>query len=134
VPLTDQEKERVRYHLGYPQVRQVGSASFGIVKSQSTAFLLETSMQQVMEAACDRVRAILNVMDGIERREIEAQKRLAASQIDTLKLREDELPRLRDELKTWGYRLADLLGVPVYPLSTRYRDGTGAITNVPVRR
>lgn len=126
--------ERVRYHLGYPGVRQVGSASFGIVKSQSTAFLLETSMQQVMEAATDRVRSILNVMDGIERREVEAQKRLAASQIDTLKLREDELPRLRDELKAWGYRLADLLGVPVYPYSTRYRDGAGAVTNVPVRR
>lgn len=131
--LTDQEKERVRYHLGYPEVQPAASITFGIPRPIQTMFLVESAMNYLMPVAEDRVRSIIGVMDGVECRLIEAQDRLAAKRIDSLELRDDEPSQLETEYQRWGFRLADTLGVPVYAYSTKYRrSGTKSITNVSV--
>lgn len=131
--LTDSEKERVRYHLGYPEVQPAASITFGIPRPIQTAFLVESAMNLLLPVAEDRVRSIVGVMDGIECRLIDAQDRLAAKRIDQLELRDDEPSQLENEYQRWGFRLADTLGVPVYAYSTKYRrGGNKTITNVTV--
>jgi hypothetical protein len=131
--LTDQEKERVRYHLGYPEVQPAASITLGIPRPIQTAFLVESAMNLLLPVAEDRVRSILSVLDGVECRLIESQDRLAAKQIDSLTLRDDEPSQLEGEYRRWGYRLADTLGVPVYAYSTKYRrEGSKSISNVAV--
>lgn len=134
MPLTDAEKERTRYHLGYLSVSTAASLSFGIPVPQQTLFLVESAMNRVIEASIDRIRRILSIMDGIECQLVDAQPRLAASKLGDLELRLTETDSLEREYARWGYRLANILGVPVYPYAERYQYGAGVKAgNVPVR-
>jgi len=125
MPLDAREKERARYHLGYLAVQPAASISYGIPRPIQTMFLVETSLNNLIEEATDRVRRILKIMDDIEAKLVEAQDRLAASALDSLKLRENEPDMLEREYVRWGFRLADILGAPIYPYSTRYRSFSG---------
>jgi len=130
--LTDQEKERCRYHLGYPEMKAVASLQFGIPRPMQTAFLVELALDNVMTVAEPRVRQILSVMDGIESSLVDAQTRLAAISLGDIKLRQDEPGQLEREYVRWGMRLADILGCPIYPFSTKYAQTMNGI-NIPVR-
>jgi hypothetical protein len=125
--LTVDEIERARYHLGYPEVAPVPSIQLGIPRAIQTAFLFELAVQNLVNNhAENRVRRILNIMDGIETKLVDAQDRLAADQLEELKLRKEEPWQLEGEYQRWGYRLAETLGCPVYAYSTRYsRRGPG---------
>lgn len=134
MPLTDAEKERVRYHLGYLEVSGAASIQLGIPRPLQTVFLLEQGLNNVIENAIPRVRRILNVMDGVEEKLHESQDRLAAKQLDSLQLRDNEPDMLEKEYVRWGYRLADLFGVPIYPYSNRYKVFSGVVAgSIPVR-
>lgn len=131
--LTQEEKARARYHLGYMGVQSAASLAFGIPRPQQTLFLVESALQLLQPEFDDKVRQILGIMDGVECRLQAAQDRLAAKRIDQLELRDDEPSQLEAEYRRWGYRLADILGVPVYAYSTKYRrEGAKSITNVVV--
>lgn len=133
-PFTADEKARIRYHLGYLNVQEPTSLSFGIPRPLQTVFLIESAMNNVIDAARDKVRQIIGIMDGVECRLVDAQERLAASRLDTLTMRVDEPDALEKEYMRWGLRLADLLGVPPYAYSTRYNLlGTARSGSVPVR-
>jgi hypothetical protein len=129
--LTAQERERVRYHLGYLNVQLAASISFGIPRPIQTVFLIETAMSNVIAEGEDRVRRMLGVLDRIECLLIDAQERLAAMRLGDLELRENETDKLEREYYRWGGRLADQLGVPFYAYSNRYKNQSGA-GNVPV--
>lgn len=132
--LTTAEKERVRYHLGYLEVQPAASIQYGLPRPIQTIFLVETAMSNIMAEAEFRVRKIVGVMDGIEDQLVDAQARLAAEKLDELTIRRDETDSLEAEYVRWGCRLADLLGVPIYPYSNRYREHMGTVAgSIPVR-
>lgn len=134
MPLTDSEKERVRYHLGYQEVSPAASIQYGLSRPIQTLFLVETALNTLQEVATDRVRRILKVMDDVECQLIDSQQRLAAIQLDSLRLREGEPDLLEREYARWGFRLADILGVPIYAYSLRYKNALGTRAgSVPVR-
>jgi hypothetical protein len=134
MPLTLSEKERTRYHLGYLNVSPAAAISYGMVRPIQTLFLVEEALNHVIEDSVDRVRRIIRVMDDIELKLVDAQDRLAADALGDLKIRATEPDQLDREYYRWGMRLADLLGVPPYYLSPRYRNSSGvAAGNVPVR-
>lgn len=131
---TDEEKQRIRYFLGYPSVQPAAGITFGVPRPIQTLFLVELAMTQIMPVAENKVRQILGVMDGIECRLIDAQDRLAAKSLDTLTMRADETDALEAEYYRWGGRLADTLGVPFYAYSNRYkRHGKTYAGSIPVR-
>jgi hypothetical protein len=134
MPLDAREKERARYHLGYLAVQPAASIQFGIPRPIQTMFLVETALNNVIEEAVDRVRRILKILDDTEARMVEAQDRLAAIALDTLKLRENEPDLLEREYCRWAFRLADILGVPTYYYSTKFRSFSGVKAgSIPVR-
>ncbi len=132
--LTEQEKERARYHLGYLNVQGAASIQFGIPRPLQTVFLLEQSFTSLIDAALPRLRRILRIMDDIEDQLIESQQRLSAKRLDGIELRENEPDLLEREYVRWGRRLADLLGTPIYPYSERYKRHSGVVArSIPVR-
>lgn len=133
MPLSESDKERTRYHLGYLEVQGAASIQFGIPRPLQTVFLLEDAMNNIIANAISRVQRILTVLDGIENKLIESQDRLAAKRLDSLELRENEPDQLEREYVRWGNRLADILGVPIYAYSTRYRAAGNAAGSIPVR-
>ena len=143
-PLTEEEKERIRYHLGYMETSfgstmAAASIAFGIPRPAQTVFLLEQAIQILLTNpyAVDRVRSVLQVMDSLEDQLKNAACLLMAESVGEIKLRGaksgETFPDLIErEYQRWGQRLADILGVPLYPYSTRYRKAGGARC-VPVR-
>lgn len=132
--LTPEERQRTTYHLGYMSVTAAVQITYGVARPSQTLFLVELAMNNLLPVAEDKVRQILSIMDGIECRLVDAQERLAASSIDQLKMRADEPDALEREYYRWGGRLADLLGVPFYAYSNRYKTGSRpTVSNVTVR-
>ena len=134
-PLTDAEQQRVAYHLGYPAVSTAASVAFGMPALTQTNFLVYNVFKHLLPSALDQVRQLSKVMDDIETKLIEAQDRMAATQLEDLHLRENEADSLENEYRRWGARLSDILGAPIYPYSKRYMGG-GAMSggSIPIRR
>lgn len=131
--LSAAERVRVRYHLGFLNVQLAASISFGIPRPIQTLFLVETAMSNIIEDAVGIVRDLLARLDETENMMFEAQTRLAASQLGELKLREDEITALEASYVMWADRLADTLGVPKYPYSSKFRRAGAAMAgSIPV--
>jgi len=131
---TDEEKQRIRYHLGYMSVQPAASLTFGLPKPQQTLFLVESAMNLILPVAEEKVRSILSVLDTIECRLVDAQTRMAATSIDSLTMRKDEADSLENEYHRWANRLADIMGVPLYAYSLRFkRTGAAFAGSIPVR-
>ncbi len=137
--LAEQDRERVRYHLGYLNVDPVSAVQLGFPSAAQAEFLVERAMDRVREQTVGRIIRILNELDDCELQISEGRKRLKVQQIETLKLRNSneeptELDLVRGEYRHWAESLADNLGVPLNTYSYRFRGGgPGAgITNVPV--
>lgn len=126
--LTDQDKERARYHLGYMETSFAASLQLGIPRPVQTIFLLEQALGLLVNAyAVARVRKMLGYLDGIEDRMMCALPTLVAAQLGEMKLHPlasqgKLLPdSLEHEYVRWAKRLADVLGVPIYPYSARFQ-------------
>lgn len=133
--LTDEEKQRALYHLGYMSVSAAVQITYGVARPSQTLFLVQLALENLLPIAENKARQILGILDGIECRLVDAQERLAASAISELKMRADEPDALEHEYYRWGGRLADLLGVPFYAYSNRYKQSSNVkmVQNVSVR-
>lgn len=132
--LTEAEKAKVRYHLGYLASGFAPSLQYGLPRPIQTVFMLENAMTGLVEPhACDRVRAIVEQCDRIEEKLKCALDSLVAEQLGNLKLRANHPDLLEKEYDRWTGRLADVFGVPRYPFSQRNnRKGPGS--SIPVSR
>jgi hypothetical protein len=126
--LSEANKERVRYHLGYLNTSFAASLTLGIPRPVQTLFLVEEAMGLLIAATVPRVLCILDTLDGIE----DLLRAQLKGPIGVSKIGEIELHPLKDrgqlttdslerEYVRWGNRLADILGVPHYPFSARYQ-------------
>lgn len=137
--LTEEEKEKVRYHLGYLETSFAPSIALGIPKPLQTVFLLEQGLTLLVNGfAVNRVRCILKVLDETEAKIFGAQSTLVADKLGELSLHPLKAQgklvtdSLEGEYRRWANRLADIFGVPIYPFSDRFkRRGPG--TSVPIR-
>jgi hypothetical protein len=132
MPLTESEKEKIRYHTGYMETSFAASMQLGIPRPVQTVFLLESAMSLLTnEDAVNRVRGILAQLERLEEQLKSATCSLVAEQVGDLKLRANFPDLLEKEYVRWAKRLADILGTPLYAYSTRFqRSGPGR--SIPV--
>lgn len=132
--LTDDEKARIRRHLGYPNVGMAASMQYGIPKPLSVAFLLETAMNQLLEQAVPIAREILGTLDELTARlGADAADLLEVKRLGTIEPNPDNPKDLQALRLYWIWELADTFGVPPYGFSRRMRGGQ-TVGNVRVRR
>lgn len=138
--LTEAEKEKCRYHLGYMASSFAASMFAGQPRPIQTIFLLESAMSLLTNAnAVDRVRCILQTLEDYEGKLKAAGCSLQAAEVGDIKLRgakagETYPDLLEREYVRWAQRLADVFGVPLYPFSARFSgNGSGQAGSVPVR-
>lgn len=135
MPLSQAEKARVAYHLGYPALTDAASLQYGVPTLNQTNHLVWSALNRILEPMLEQVRSVVSVMDGIEKQLVSAQSRLRAEKLEELTLRADECDALEAEYRRWGYRLSDTIGAPIYPFSMRYRGSSGmSVTSVPITR
>ena len=129
---TLQEKERIRYHLGYLNVTTASSITFGVPTPLQTLFIVDSAMDRVLPEGEDRVRTFVNILDGIECKMVEGQDFLPANRLGDLEIRVGHIDQLEEEYTRFAGRLADQLGVPLYPYSTKFKRPRGRAGNVDV--
>jgi len=130
--LTEDEKARVRYHLGYPNVEGQAALFYGIPASRPTAFLVDLAVQKLIPAAVETARSLLASLDRLGDRMDEISENLDVESLDGIKINLNAGEHIRREYRDRAYRLADLLGVPVYHLSPRFSGVGGGVGNITV--
>jgi hypothetical protein len=128
-----EERARVRYHLGYPSVQSNSNIGLGFVAFTQALFLVEKGLDNCLDEAVPIVRDHVQQLDNINSQLADARKRMRASALGDIKLREDEPRALRQEYGYWAKSMADVLGVPINAYSEKFSAGMGlSPISVPV--
>jgi len=129
--LSEPEKTRIRYHLGYPQLGMSPSLSIGVPIDTPMLTLLQRTFELLLPQAEDLVRMLLNRCDVKDQEVADCSIRMQASKVDGVELRKDEADALEREYMRAVARLADTLGVTIYPYSERIKSmPSSGMTNV----
>jgi len=135
--LTEQDKEAVRYHLGFFNVDPSASITLGFPAGTEPMFLVERAMNRISsQYAISRIKKILVHLEFLEESMMGATQRLQALQVDEIKIRNSrdevtEQDELEHEYNRWAHRLAESMGVPLNPMSRRF-GGAGPVTSIRV--
>jgi hypothetical protein len=119
------ERERIKYHLGYPSLAAFANIQLGFVAVSQPLFLVEKSMDNLLDAAVPIVREHVARLDAINTQLDDARGRMRAAEVGEIKLQEEETMMLRREYAMWARSMADVLGCPINSYSTKFDDGTG---------
>jgi hypothetical protein len=119
MPLTDDEKVKIRHHLGFLNVAEAYTFVLGTPAAVETQFLIEGAMIRILEVALPLVRKIVQVLDTIEQQMIDDLELLAVTKVGELDINPDEHPKLRVEYERWQGSLANALGIYPNPWDKR---------------
>lgn len=134
MPLTVEERVKIRHHLGYPNLSTGQAMAFGSVIPIQAHFLLESSMNNLLVDAEPIVRRLICTLDEIEclmaRALPDLQVTRTGSGVELDKTYNDTLEK---EYMRFAARLCDVLAVPFHPFSLRYSGGQrGVVRSIPV--
>ncbi len=87
VTLTNEEKSKVRRHLGYPETTATSAYAFGIPITLEGMFLVDNAMNVLNEEGASRVRSLLAILDGMEQKIIKAVCTLTVESVGDIKMR-----------------------------------------------
>lgn len=123
--LSQEERMRVRGHLGYPQVSSLTLLSIGVPIAGQPHFVLERQMDHVLPEAEKKLREILCECDSIESQLRQSRERLSVAATGETKFRgSEELADLQDLYERWTDRLADFFAAVKNPTSeVHHRSG-----------
>ena len=119
------ERARCRWHLGYPSLQAFASIQLGMIAVSQPLFLVERSMDNLLDEAIPIFREHIMRLDEINLQLDEARTRFKAAKVDEITLQADETFMLRREYKMWATSLADLLGCPINAYSEKFNSGFG---------
>jgi hypothetical protein len=128
---TSEEKARVRYHLGYPNVGLVNTFTLGLPAAIEPAFMLEPAMDRVLPDAEALVRQHLTILDQIESQQVDDLELLAVDKVDEIDIREKEHEQLLGQYLKWQSSLSNIFGVMPNPYDKRF-SGRGTGINIRV--
>jgi hypothetical protein len=107
----------------------------GIPTTVQGMFLVDSAVDHLEDSAADRVRNLLAILDGMEQKILKAICTLTVESVGDIRMRGAQqgmtgTDLLEREYRRWAQRLADCLGVPMYPYANRFGGGI----NIPVSR
>lgn len=126
---TDEEKVRIRAHLGYLNVAAVQTFVLGSPAGVETQFLVEGAMNRVLPEALSLARNHLAKCDFVETQIVENQELLAVTAVGEISVRENEYEQLLKRYHYWRNALANVLGVYPNPFDKRF-ESTGLNVSV----
>jgi len=120
MPLTEQERVRIRHHLGYLNVAEAYTFVLGVPAAVETQFMVEGAMNKILDAALPEVRRHIAILDQIEQQKIEDLELLAVTKVGEIDIRPDEHQALDRQYRHWCNSLANLMGIITNPFDKRY--------------
>lgn len=120
--LSDAEKERVRYHLGYLNVSPAAARALGMPSSNEPAYLVEYSMDSLLPSGEPGVRRAIVELDCIEDQLADARKQLGMRQVGEIVFAGDDgMMALERQYVWWADQLASTLGCIRNPMSPKWQ-------------
>lgn len=129
MPFSDEEKVRIRHHLGYLNVAAVQTFVLGSPAGVETQFLVEGAMNRVLPEAESMARNHIAKCDFVEAQIVENQELLAVTAVGEITVRENEYEQLLKRYHYWRNALANVLGVYPNPFDKRF-ESTGLNVSV----
>lgn len=124
--LTDAEKARIRYHLGYTNINDPFAMSLGVPQATQFQFDLELNFQKLDPVAEPFVRRCIAELDCIEKQKSDFRQSLEFKRTGSVEFRGSEaFAELDIQHRQWRAKLADSLGT--YPNPTSVYDNLGAL-------
>lgn len=136
--LTEDEKVRVRHHLGYLNVQEASTFVLGTPAGVETQFIIEGAFNRVLPQAMPKIREVLGNCDKIEEAMMCALGNLDANAVGGIQLnnqgRDNQQEQLHKAYEWHRQALANLLGIVPNPYDKRAGIyATGRSLSVPVR-
>ena len=115
--LSEQEKQAIRYYLGYPSIVQGAALSLGVPDKTQLSFILELNMQDVLEISEPWIRRCIQELQCIEDQQTKVRGSLEVAQVTgSVRLRSGEaMDDLDDSTRRWVSKLSDILASPPNP-------------------
>ncbi len=128
--LTEEEKVRIRHHLGFLNVGQASTFALGTPASVDVVFIIENAFGKILPAALSLVRELMAKCDATEQQLFDDQGNLAVDKVCEIELRKDEMEQLDKRYERWRQALANAMGIYSNPYDKRMIGGGGI--NCPV--
>lgn len=133
--LSEEEKDRVLYHLGYGAVNVASLFTLGMPAMSEPLYIAASAVNHIKNSSIQLVREVVAVLDQIDRADVEDISYIPALELGELKLptgleRRNTIKSIR---RDWAQRLSDMLIVPLNPYSDRFGGG-GMSRNFRVAR
>ena len=126
---TQEEKVRIRHHMGYLNVDAVQTFVLGSPAGVETQFIIEGAMNRVLPEALNLARNILAKCGFVESQILDNQELLAVTAVGEISVRQDEFQALQHRYHYWRNGLANVLGCYPNPFDKRF-EGTGLNVSV----
>lgn len=132
MPFTPEEKQRVAYHLSYPNVGHHDALrSMGVSIAAPIVNELETALTSVLPSSEYLVREQVRRLDCVRKSIDEARGQLLVLQADNVRFNDDAIHLMWNEYNKERGVLADMLGINKYPFSYTTTRETGAAVVEP---
>lgn len=123
--LTDDEKVRIRHHLGYLNVDAASTFVIGIPAGVETQFMIEGAFSRLLPAAIPQVRKLLRYCECTEEQRFTSQPNAVVKQVDGITMGgTEEQEMLSKSYDQWRAALANMFGVVPNPFDHRYAGGS----------
>lgn len=130
--LTNEEKARIRHHLGYLNVQAAATFQLGVPAALQTTFMIELAFTKVLPEAENMLKVFLCRLDDVEKQVFGNLDLAEIESTGAVKVDPKRLSKLAQTYKIAQEGMANLLGVPPNPFDMRsWLQGSGGM-NVPV--
>ncbi len=132
--LTNEEKAKLRHHLGYLNVQAAATFQLGIPAAVQTQFMIEGAWDKVLPEAENLLKILLCRMDDVEAEVYGGIDLASVTATGNIQVNPDRLKILAKYYCMAQQGAANLLGVPPNPFDMRdwVMNASGGIS-VPVR-
>lgn len=130
--LTDEEKTKIRHHMGYLNVAETQTFVLGIPAGVQTQFMIEGAFGKILPHAENLVRTLLCRLDEIEAQVYGGSDLADVMKTGSIEVNPDRLKELGKYYRLAQQGLANLMGVPPNPFDMRDWVRAGGGMNVPV--
>ena len=124
--LSDEEKTRTRYFLGYSDVESGTTSIAGVTVDYEYLPVVVEAIEKINESAEPRLRQLLQKLESVEEQLASSEEMLGVTELSGIKLNVSEAESLDKAYVRWAHRLGELLGVRVNPHSERFKSGINA--------
>lgn len=130
--LTDEERTKVRYHLGWHVTSENVINASGLPVSVPAELLLEKNIAVLTPQGETRVRECLCQLDKLEGIQKGAVEDMLVTKAGAVEIRKDYMELVESQYQAWQRKLADALGGGIHVFSAG-NERTGAVSGFAER-